>query len=67
MTIYELRELFIDDDQDCYIYNLDTQEEVYKGSMRDIPEELEDREISSLDNVYADNNGVIGINIAEEE
>lgn len=63
MSIYELRELFIDDDQQCYIWALESEREIYRGSMRDIPEELEDEEVCSLDNIYKGNDGYIGINI----
>lgn len=63
MTIYDLRYLFFDDDQQCYIYAMESEKELFRGSMRDIPEELEDEEISSLDNVYPNNEGVIGINV----
>ena len=63
MTIYELRGLFIDERQMCYIWALESEEEIFRGQMSDIPEEIEDIEISSLDNIYPDNKGYIGINI----
>lgn len=63
MTIYEFRELFIDERQMCYIWALESEEEIFRGQMSDVPEEIEDIEISSLDNIYPDNKGYIGINI----
>lgn len=63
MSIYDLRELFIDTAQMCYIWALDSEEEIFRGSMDDIDDDLLEEEVSSLDNVYRDNNGYIGINI----
>lgn len=64
MRLYELRELFIDESQLVRVYDAtDDVELIYEGNFDMLPEELEDEEVSSLDNVYKDNDGYFGINI----
>lgn len=68
MSIYDLIELFVDDSQSIYVYDLNTDNELFKGDASDIPADLEDMTICSIDNVYPmdkDNPyaGFIGINV----
>lgn len=63
MSIADFGELFIDSAQDCYIYDFNTEAEIFRGSMDEIPEDMEYLEICSLDNIYRNNDGYIGINI----
>lgn len=64
MTLYELRSLFIDDSQWVKVYNLNGENipVIFEGEFCDLPEEYEDLEISSIDNVFG---GIdfIGINV----
>lgn len=64
MTVYELRELFIDDAQLVRLYNLDSEEYIFEGNFYDLPTEYEDYEVLSIDNLYKENfDGYIVINI----
>lgn len=64
MTLYDLRELFISDDQAVKIYDLISNEYVWKGDFCDLPEELEYYDVMSIDNIYArDFDGSVCINI----
>ena len=68
MTIYEFQNLIVDDrSQHVKIYDLADNDctEVFDGTLDDVPEELEDMEICSIDNVYGDCD-YIGINIDTE-
>ena len=64
MTLYEFRELFIDESQEVKIYDIssDDVDLIYEGYFDEMPDEFEDLEISSLDNVYNDM-GYVGINV----
>jgi hypothetical protein len=68
MTLYEFRCLFLDDSQEVKIYNINGDDipVIFEGEFCDLPEEYEDIEISSIDNVYGDCN-FIGINVELEE
>lgn len=64
MTVYDIMQLFIDsDNQHIQIWSDDAEKIVYDGDYGDIPESLDYAEISSIDNIYADNKGVICLNI----
>lgn len=54
MTVYDLTNLFIEDIQMVEICSLCKQEEqiVYKGEICNIPYELENEEIMSIDSFY---------------
>lgn len=69
MTLYDLREMFIDDSQMIRIYDIAKEDNIYEGEFRDIPDEYEDYEISSIDSVYPTINfdGYITINIDTED
>ena len=64
MTLYEFRELFIDESQEVKIYDIssDDVDLIYEGYFDEMPDEFEDLEISSLDNVYNDMR-YVGINV----
>ena len=64
MTLYEFRELFIDESQEVKIYDIssDDVDLIYEGYFDEMPDVFEDLEISSLDNVYNDM-GYVGINV----
>ena len=64
MTVYDIMQLFIDpDSQHIQIWSDDEGKIVYDGDYGDIPEGLDYAEVSSIDNVYADNKGVICLNV----
>lgn len=68
MTIYELAKLMLDAScQHVKIFDFahDDVTEVFDGMFDEVPEEYEDMEISSIDNVYGDVD-YIGINIDTE-
>lgn len=64
MDLYNLRNLFIDETQLVRIYDLKNDAElIYEGSFNELPSELESFDVSSIDNIYPDNDGYLGINI----
>lgn len=68
MTLYDLKELFVDDSQLIRIYNLGSEEYLYEGEFADLPTELEDYEVMSIDTIYKiDFDGYITINIEMED
>ena len=68
MTLYEFRCLMVDDSQQIVVYDIsgDDCEPIYRGEFRELPDEYEDVEISSIDPVYKDM-GFISINVELEE
>lgn len=63
MTIQDFMELLIDgDSQHFNVYDNEKEEVIFDGSGSEIPDELLDEEVSSMDNVY-DNNDIITLNI----
>jgi len=68
ITLYDLKELFVDDSQLIRIYDTETEENMFEGEFCDMPEEYEDCEAMSIDSVWAvDFDGYITINISIEE
>ena len=66
MTVQEFMEMFIDPDaQHIQIWSDDEEKIVYDGDYGDVPEHMNYAEVSSIDNVYADNKGVICFNVLE--
>lgn len=64
MTIQDFMELLIDgDSQHFNIYDNEKEEIIFDGSGSEIPDELLDEEISSIDNIYGDNGDIITLNI----
>lgn len=57
-------QLFIHpDSQHIQIWADDVKKVVYDGDYGDISENMEYAEVSSIDNIYADNKGVICLNV----
>lgn len=67
MTLYDVRELFVDDSQLVRIYNVDTDEYIYEGEFIDLSEDMEDREVCSIDSLYPCDyfDGYVTINVEE--
>lgn len=64
MTIQDFMELLIDgDSQHFNIYDNEKEEIIFDGSGSEIPDELLDEEVSSIDNIYGDNGDIITLNI----
>lgn len=63
MTIQDFMELLIDGySQHFNVYDNEKEEIIFDGSGSEIPDELLDEEVSSMDNVYGDND-IITLNI----
>lgn len=57
-------ELLIDgDSQHFNIYDNEKEEIIFDGAGSEMPDELIDEEISSIDNIYGDNVDIITLNI----
>lgn len=64
MIIQDFMELLIDgDSQHFNIYDNEKEEIIFDGSGSEMPDELLDEEISSIDNIYGDNGDIITLNI----
>ena len=64
MTVQEFMEMFVDPDaQHIQIWSDAGEKIVYDGDYGDVPEHMNYAEVSSIDNVYADNKGVICLNV----
>lgn len=64
MTIQDFMELLIDgDSQHFNIYDNEKEEIIFDGAGSEMPNELLDEEISSIDNIYGDNEDIITLNI----
>ena len=59
ITIQDFIEMAISDDYSCYIWDNEKEEEVFIGTIDDIPDELLECELTS----WEINNGRIGLNI----
>lgn len=59
MTLYEFIEMAIDNSYDCYVWDNNTEDNVFEGKMDNIPDELLEREITS----WEISEGKIGFNI----
>lgn len=51
------------DNQHIQIWSDDEEKIVYDGDYGDVPEHMNYAEVSSVDNVYADNKGIICLNV----
>ena len=66
MTVYELCDLFIDPAfQEIEIWDINTEKTVYKGEADEIPDNLNELEIQSIDNINKD--GILSINVDTTE
>ena len=64
MDLYNLRNLFIDETQLVRIYDLKNDAElIYEGSSLNFLVNQKVFDVSSIDNIYPDNDGYLGINI----
>lgn len=59
MTLQDFIEMAVSDDYICYIWDNEKEEEVFIGTIDDIPDELLEQEFTS----WEINNGRIGFNI----
>lgn len=63
MTIQDFMAILVDgDSQHFNVYDNEKEEIIFDGSGSEIPDELLDEEISSIDNIYGDND-IITLNI----
>ena len=52
MTVYEFLNLFVEEDKQKFaIYENDRGENVFEGFLKDLPPELAEKEITSIDNI----------------
>ena len=65
ITLAMLIELFMEDFQRVVIYSTDENKDVYKGTIEDLPAELLDTIVQSIDSIYEPTD-TITINISEE-
>ena len=64
MTVEEIMELFVDDSQEIELWDINKEETVFKGDYRDLNDnDLLYAELSSIDNIYPNNNGIITFNV----
>lgn len=64
MTIQEFIELLVDEySQHFNIYDNEKEKVIFDGYKNKIPDEILYENVVSIDNVYADNNGIITLNI----
>ena len=59
MTLQDFIDMAIDNHYDCYVWDNEKEEEVFIGTIDDIPDELLECEFSS----WEIENGKIGLNI----
>lgn len=63
MTVYELLQLFADPEgQNIIVWSFDEEKPIYNGLLEDMPENIQDSEISSIDNITF-NSESVSINI----
>ena len=68
MTLYDFRYLFVDNSQLVRIYDITSDKKVFEGEFENLPTELEDYEVMSIDTIYKiDFDGYITINIEMED
>lgn len=64
MVVQELMEMFVDaDSQHIQLFDVDKEDVVFDGDYADIPDEYDNAEITSIDNVWNNCNGIFSINI----
>lgn len=64
MTVEEIMELFVDDSQEIELWDINKEETVFKGDYRDLHDDnLLYAEVSSIDNIYPNNKGIITFNV----
>lgn len=59
MLVIEFIEMFVDEhDQYFELWDNKKEETIFKGYKEDLPEELEEATITSIDNIYKGANGI---------
>lgn len=67
MTVYELITMFIEeDDQYFELWSNEKEKVIFNGYLSDLPEELYDTEVTSIDNIHKDVITVLTLNVNEE-
>lgn len=52
MTVYEFINLFVEEDKQMFnVYDTEKGKNVFEGFLADLPPEIADKEISSIDNI----------------
>lgn len=52
MTVYEFINLFVEEDKQMFtVYDTERGKNLYEGFLIDLPPEIADREITSIDNI----------------
>ena len=65
MIVQELMKMFVDaDPQYIQLFDVDRNEVVFDGYYADISDEYDYAEITSIDNIWKDCNGIFSINIS---
>lgn len=53
MMIFEICELFAEpNDVECEVWDISTEETIYKGTFEDMDYEIQNLEVCSIDNLY---------------
>lgn len=59
MFVIEIIRMFVDEDRQYFeLWDNEKEEVIFKGYLSDLPEELEYAEVTSIDNVNGDVNGI---------
>lgn len=59
MLVIEFLEMFVDEnDQYFELWDNEKEEIIFQGYKEDLPEELEEATITSIDNIYKGENGI---------
>lgn len=63
-TVQEIIEMFVDPEtQKFSIWSDEKEKIIYTGFISDLPEDLFNADVRSIDNVFKDNNGIVTLNI----
>jgi hypothetical protein len=66
ISVIDFMEFFIDkESQHIQIWSNDREKVVFDGYYNDIPESLQNTDVTSIDNVYSDNKGIFVLNVDE--
>ena len=63
MTIDNLCALFTESWQSISVWSLDEEKEIFHGTIREVPFEIREMEIYSIDALFEMNDGVLTINV----
>ena len=63
-TVEEIIEMFVDPEMQVFsIWSNDKEKVIYTGFISDVPDELLQADVTSIDNVFEDCKGIITFNI----